>query len=74
MSEEQIDESIKFLIEDKWVMKIDKAGVTFNRDEYKDYSPNDFAETVMEILEDMGMFEKFICDRALKISQEKEKE
>jgi len=34
-----------------WVMKITKNGVEFNREGFPDWTPDDFANNVMDILE-----------------------
>ena len=44
--------NIIFFHNNKWVMKlIDGEGIFFNREEFSDYSPDDFAKAVIEILE-----------------------
>jgi len=35
----------------KWVMKITPEGIFFNREAYPDATPDEFAQTVIEILE-----------------------
>jgi len=35
----------------KWVMKLTKSGIVFNREIYPDSSPDDFAKVFIDILE-----------------------
>lgn len=50
--DEPIESTVTFSADpDNWVMKLTREGIFFNRERYPDSSPDDFAQAVINILE-----------------------
>ncbi len=51
-----------FCVDNKWLMKFSNGRIYFNREDWPEYEPDDFAKSVIDILE-KSIFKSLKCKK-----------